>query len=246
MKYLFLLLFISVFVGFKPSQETAIVSVCREFNVLNTKIRDGKIERGKAEQQFKELISRIDQLYQNDRARTGTTFPVSGDVKSSIGGKNGDGYKPGGYNYFDGDKHKGHPAHDIFIADKNQDARDDSKNIRAYIESIEDGIVVAREVEWKHGSKLRGGKYIWIYNPKTRSLFYYAHNQDIRLAVGEYVVSGQHIAFMARTGLNASKERSPTHLHFMQLVLDTNNLPKPVNSYALLRKATLRYSLPNE
>jgi peptidoglycan LD-endopeptidase LytH len=246
MKYVFLIVLAVLVVGFSPEQQLEIVTVCRKFNALNTAVRDGTIERKKAEQQFKELISRIDNLYQNDRAGNRLTFPVDDDVKSSIGGKNGDGYKPKGYNYFDGNKHKGHPAHDIFFPDRNQDARDDYTDLRVYVESIQDGIVVARETEWKWDSNLRGGNYLWIYNPKTKSLFYYAHNQsDILVGVGEYVVSGQHLAFIGRSGLNAAKKRSPTHLHFMQLVLDTNYLPKPVNCYDLLLKC-LRSSLPTQ
>ena len=35
----------------------------------------------------------------------------------------------------------------------------------------------------------------------------------------------------------AAKERSPTHLHFMKLILDNDFYPKPVNTYQELLKA---------
>jgi murein DD-endopeptidase MepM/ murein hydrolase activator NlpD len=55
--------------------------------------------------------------------------------------------------------------------------------------------------------------------------------------IGDIVKPRQVIATVGRTGLNAFKKRSPTHLHFMVLKLDTNFYPTPINSYNLLLKS---------
>jgi len=79
------------------------------------------------------------------------------------------------------------------------------------------GIVVALEGEWDAGSRLKGGKYVWIYDP--------AH--DLLATVG-------------RTGFNAAKRRSPTHLHLTVLRVN-NGRGEPVQVYrelARVRKVT--------
>jgi hypothetical protein len=70
------------------------------------------------------------------------------------------------------------------------------------------------------------GYYIWIYAPEENALFYYAHNNEVLVNVGQIVNAGDTIATVGRTGLNAFKKRSPTHLHFMKLVLDKEFYPK--------------------
>jgi murein DD-endopeptidase MepM/ murein hydrolase activator NlpD len=48
-------------------------------------------------------------------------------------------------------------------------------------------------------------------------------------SVGDVIKSNQVIAKVGRTGLNAYKKRSPTHLHFMVLKLNSNYYPQPIN-----------------
>jgi len=104
------------------------------------------------------------------------------------------------------------------------------------LRSTEAGVVVAMETSWDTSSIQRGGKYIWIYEPTTNCLFYYAHNSSVLVQVGDIVKPGNVIATVGRTGLNAHKKRSPTHLHFMELQLDKSFYPKPVNCYDRLTK----------
>jgi murein DD-endopeptidase MepM/ murein hydrolase activator NlpD len=47
----------------------------------------------------------------------------------------------------------------------------------------------------------------------------------------------QTIATVGRTGLNAFKKRSPTHLHFTQLRFNNNFYPKPIDTYKELLEA---------
>jgi murein DD-endopeptidase MepM/ murein hydrolase activator NlpD len=211
----------------------------RKFDQLNSRIRDLKLEKAKARQQVTQLLSLLKRYYfqqKNIKLSVKKHFPVQGYSAKAIGGKNGSGYLPKGYNYYDGNNHKGHPAHDIFIQDQNQDCLDDRTRKPVNIISVSDGIVIATESGWKSGSKLRGGNYVWVYYPQEELLYYFAHNQTLFVKPGDLVRSGQILATMGKTGVNASKKRSPTHLHFMTLQVKQNgNLP-PSDPYQVLVK----------
>ena len=227
------------------SDSVMLVILAIEFDSINTLVRDNKIDKLQALKNLQRILPEQRALYnrlQFDtiKQKEGWIFPVSGYSSNNIGGTHGEGYIPGGYDYFEGNKHTGHPAQDIFIYDKNQDCIDDRTGKHANVLSIGNGIVVALEKEWDNASHLRGGKYIWIYDPDNNALFYYAHNNDIFVNVGQIVNAGDTISTIGRTGLNAFKQRSPTHLHFMQLVLYEGFYPKPVNTYQELLKAKIK------
>ena len=211
-----------------------------DFNSLNTRIRDGLISRDSAQQQLRLLLPQLAALfYQKGGAHTDSSawrFPLAGYNAHAIGGSNGSGYIATGYDYFDGDAHKGHPAHDIFIVDRNQDGLDDVTKRPVTVVSMTPGIVVATETAWDRASTLRGGRYIWIYDPNSGSLFYYAHNSAVLVQLLDIVKPGDTIATAGRTGLNAFTQRSPTHLHLMRLVVDSIGAPRPLNLYAELRR----------
>jgi len=225
--------------GKAPNNSIITSAACDSFNSLNNKIRDGLISKQEALKKIQTLLPQIKTyFYKNgghDSEKSNWIFPVQGYASKSIGGTNGSGYIALGYDYFDGNKHGGHPAHDIFVMDKNQDCIDDITKKPVNVLSMTGGIVIATEPVWDNTSNLRGGKYIWIYEPKTNSFFYYAHNSKIFVRPSDIVNSGDTIATVGRTGLNAFKKRSPTHLHFMQLKLDSINYPKPFNCYSILK-----------
>jgi len=216
---------------------------CEEFNALNTMVRDGLISREEAIIKIKSLIPETkDYFVKNggvESAAEGWIFPLEGYTASSIGGKNGSGYNPQGYDYFDGNRHGGHPAHDIFIIDRDQDDLDDYTGQPVNILSVTNGVVIACEPDWEAGSDLRGGKYIYIFDPSTNGILYYAHNRKILVKPGDIVTAGQVIAECGRTGLNAYKKRSPTHLHLMYLKVE-EGYPKPEDIYRKLLKASLK------
>ena len=218
-----------------------LVSVCNQFDTLNTLVRDQLINKRDALAKMKKLVYQINTLLKPNNKESSNVpvwhFPLRGYKKDAIGGKNGSGYVPGTYDYFDGNKHTGHPAHDIFIYDKNQDCIDDKSKKPVHVITVTDGVVIALSADWDSNSELRGGKYLWIFSPGANSLFYYAHNEELKVAVGESVQAGQIIATVGRTGLNAYKKRSPTHLHFMQLQFDKEGYPRPVNPYNYLLNA---------
>lgn len=209
--------------------------ICIDFNLFNDKVRDGIINQDSALLEIRKLIPKVKTyFYKNggrDFSRSEWVFPVQGYNASAIGGTNGSGYISDGYNYFDGNKHRGHPAHDIFIYDSNQDCIDDKTKEYVNVLSMTGGIVIAYESDWDTSSGLRGGKYIWIYDPFSNSFFYYGHNNSVSVHQCQLVEPGTVIATIGRTGLNAYKKRSPTHLHFMQLQLDDNYYPRPIDCY---------------
>ena len=225
----------------KATNPQIIITLCNKFERLNNAIRDNKIELRSALNEIQNQIPKIKSEYYKQGGKNwkeGTwVFPLQGYSTSAIGGSNGSGYIANGYNYFKGNKHGGHPAHDIFIQDNNQDCEDDRANKFVNVLSFSGGIVMATEKRWDTSSKLRGGKYIWIYDPYTNSLFYYAHNNNILVESGQIISPGQVIATVGRSGLNAFKKRSPTHLHFTQLKFDNNFYPKPIDTYKELLKA---------
>jgi murein DD-endopeptidase MepM/ murein hydrolase activator NlpD len=201
---------------------------CCEFNLLNTAIRDGTTDRATAPARVKELISSIRQNYYTrggiDYTKDAWVFPVEGYGGKAIGGRRGSGYKPKGYDFFDGTRHRAHAAHDIFIQDRDGDGLDDRTGNPVMVRSMTNGIVVAVETGWDASSTLRGGNYISIYNPSDHAFVYYAHNATVLVELGDIVRPGDIIATVGRTGLNAFKTRSPTHLHLAYSDVNSGNV----------------------
>lgn len=235
MKKLLLLLAITFITQFAFSQD--VTSTCQKINELNNRVLNSTIKRADATKQFKTLLAKI-----KGNAAPGNptwVFPLAGYKSSAIGGTNGNGYSDKGYNYLDGNKHSAHPAHDIFIKDVNQDGMDDSTLKPVDVLAVADGIVVACTNNWEPTSTLRGGKFIWIYHPASGIFSYYAHNRAIFVKPGDELKAGDKIAEVGRTGLNAYKKRSPTHLHFSAFKI-VSGLPVPFNPYQQLFRSTKR------
>lgn len=165
-------------------------------------------------------------------------FPVKGYTFSAIGGLNGSGFVVADFDFYDGST-GGHPAHDIFIADKNQDCLDDNTNKPVKILSMSGGIVVETRKNWTTDMMdIKGGNIVYVYDNYTDGLFYYAHLKDVDVSVGDFVKPGTVLGTMGRTGKNAFPSRSPTHLHIMYVKnLDGDILP--ANIYNDLLKAKI-------
>ena len=212
-------------------------SPCAAFDRLYAEIRDQHIDRASALARTRELLPRIRQEFYS-RGGTDTAaqrFPVQGYGAESIGGTGGSGYNATGYDWFDGYRSRGHPGHDIFIHDRDQDSLDDRTGQPVNIVSISNGIVVAYSPDWDAGGNLRGGRYVYIYSPSDSGLFYYAHARSVLVHPGEVVTAGQPIATVGRSGRNAAAPRSPTHLHVMFLSVG-DGAPVPSDIYPLLRR----------
>ena len=229
----------------QASKKAKPLNPCERFDRLNTLVRDGKIKRAAAKDSIRTLLPLVKQYFLakggKNYPRSQWVFPIQGYSKHFIGGKNGEGYVPQGYNYFDGNEHGGHPSHDIFVYDRNQDSIDDNTGKPVNTLSMASGIVIAYDPAWKSGSLLEGGHYLWIYEPGTNGIFYYAHNSKLFVKPGDIVKPGQRIAWIGRTGKSASEKRSPTHLHITYLKVKPDGSLPPEDLYPdLLKVKTLK------
>ncbi|MVM34889.1 peptidoglycan DD-metalloendopeptidase family protein [Spirosoma sp. HMF4905] len=233
------------------SDEPTLYTYCQQFQTLYTQIREQSVTPDSARLQFSSIMNSLqarfrsmesyqqDSLQRDSLRRTGQyfSFPIRGYSTSAIGGTHGEGYKGTGFDLFDYNVRGSHPAQDIFITDRNQDNIDDRTSKPVDILAMSQGLVLAIETDWKPGSEYRGGNWIWVYDPILHGLFYYAHNSEVDVSPGQWVHAGEKLAEMGRSGFNAYKSRSPTHLHLMYLQIQPDGLPQPINTYEWLLTA---------
>jgi peptidoglycan LD-endopeptidase LytH len=216
-------------------------SAAARFNELNTLIRDGKIGRSAARAELNRILAEVGEAYRRaggrDCARSEWVFPLAGYDSRAISGGRRHGYIARGYDFYRGNRHGGHPSFDIFIRDRNRDSRDDRSGRPVRVLSMTGGVVVALEREWEQGSRLRGGRYLWIYDPSSHLLVYYAHNGDLSVTLGDVVKPGDQLASVGRSGWNAAKRRSPTHLHLTAVTVAGDGMIVPENIYPELKVA---------
>lgn len=197
------------------------------------RVRDGDIDAAAGAAAIAHWAEVLERSHPPDGFRRRVCFPLKGYGPSAVGGRNGEGYRPAGYAFLGGNRHKGHPAQDIFVRDRDQDGRDDRTGRPVEVLALADGVVLSTFAEWAPDEArrhIRGGNYVWIYHPALKLFSYYAHLQDVRVGSGEAVPGGAVIATLGRTGTNAYPSRSPTHLHFM--LLRSRDMA-PVNPYPL-------------
>ena len=213
---------------------------CDEWDKLEKMIRDGTLDSENARKQIIGLNQRLVKAYAGIRKDEMMSFPVKRYGPDSIGGVRGSGFKPKGYDYYDGNRHGGHPAHDIFIQDENQDTLDDNTNKPVELVAYASGVVLAVNTSWEFPSNIRSGKYTWIFTPALERYCYYVHLSAVLVKPGDVVKAGQVIGQLGRTGKNAYPKRSPTHLHFSCLSFNEGAMT-PFNTYKeLLRARTER------
>jgi murein DD-endopeptidase MepM/ murein hydrolase activator NlpD len=205
-------------------------SLCDDWNRLEKAIRDNGIERNQARGEIIRLDRELLGAYTDKSVQASYHLPVRGYGSKSIGGRQGNGYTPSGYDFYDGNRHGGHPAHDLFIRDKSRSGLDSGTGRPAEIVAFSDGVVVGVNPTWEYPSAIRGGRYIWIFNPEENRFYYYAHLEKLLVALGDMVKAGDTIALLGRTGKNARPKRSPTHLHFMCLSFNNGRMT-PHNTY---------------
>ena len=226
-------LLICLVLFFSPTLVSGQPAPATEWNLLYPKIRDRLISREEARAKLNVLEIQLrdnGSKYRRGGREEKLAFPLKGYTSHSIGGKGGSGYQPRGYDFFDGNDHRGHPGHDLFIFDKNQDGIDDKTGKPVEVISASPGIVVSTNGGWQPSSPIRGGNYVWVFDPVTGRYFYYAHLEEIYVAVGQIISRGATLATVGRTGLNACPSRSPTHLHFT-VHQSADGYPKPINPY---------------
>jgi len=198
-----------------------------EWDHFINSVRDGTIRKEEAESQFPAIFNSLKDVcrkYLFKRVPS-WVFPLEGYGIKDIGAG---GFKPGirygsslikGYNFYDGDRHGGHPAYDIFIRDRDQDSLDDASKKQVMVLAPVDLLILSVACDWESGSEIRGGRYVWALDPLQDQIFYFAHLNEVHARAGAYNKAGSVIGTVGRTGKNAAPGRSPTHLHLMVLTV---------------------------
>jgi len=209
-----------------------------------SRVREGKLDRVPAIDSMNRFTNNLWDFMQT-RIKAGRlkkypdsawVFPVKGYTSNAIGGHGGSGYIAAGFDFFEVNS-GGHPAHDIFINDANQDCIDDFTGNPVKILSMSGGIVIETRTNWTpEMNDIRGGNIVYVYDNYTNGLFYYAHMKNVLVKVGDFVQPGTELGTMGRTGKNAYPSRSPTHLHIMY-VRSFEGEFRPENIYPDLLKA---------
>ncbi|HEX2788723.1 MAG TPA: M23 family metallopeptidase [Ignavibacteria bacterium] len=207
---------------------------------LMTKVRNFELEKSEAISQMNLFINELKTFLANkdvvNISEEQWVFPVKGYTASSIGGRGGNGYVVSNFDFFDLNT-GGHPAHDIFINDGNQDNLDDATGMPVEILSMTGGIVVETRKNWTpEMTDIKGGNIVYVYDAHSNGFFYYAHLDVVNVNVGDIVYPATVLGTMGRTGKNAYPSRSPTHLHIMYVKSYDGDL-RPVNLYSHLLNA---------
>jgi murein DD-endopeptidase MepM/ murein hydrolase activator NlpD len=218
-------------------------SIGNRLSDLMKRIRDRQVTRETARHSLQLLLAEAKDIYYQadgrDSKKSEWYFPVAGiDARAITKGRR-HGYIARGYDFYRGNLHNGHPSLDIFIPDRNHDCLDDRSGKSVQVLSMTSGIVVAAEENWETGSYLRGGRYLWVYDPGNDLLVYYAHNERLLVEAGDLVRPGDSIATVGRSGYNAAKQRSPTHLHLTVLKINRGRMT-PVDVYSDIRKTKIQ------
>jgi peptidoglycan LD-endopeptidase LytH len=195
-------------------------------------VRDQTIPKEEARNKFPILYRGLKGLCRTHPFQpvTAWAFPVQGyGIKDAGAG----GFRPGirygsspvkGYDFYDGDRHGGHPAYDLFIRDRNRDTLDDTSQKPVSIVAPVDLLILSAFRDWGPGSEIRGGRYVWALDPLHDQIFYFAHLNEIHVNPGAFVKSGATLGTVGRTGKNAFPARSSTHLHMMVLAVKGSSL----------------------
>lgn len=208
-------------------------NVVEKWDVFEKEVRDQKISKDSAKKVFPylyEKLKKYSEKYKFDTLTTSWDFPVAGYGMDAVGKG---GFKPDiyyggspirGYNFYDGNKHGGHPAYDIFIHDKDQDCLDDNIGKPVDIVAPVDLMILSIFTDWIKDSGIRGGNYVWALDPIENQIFYFAHLDSIFVKGGDFSKKDKPIGTMGRSGKNAWVKRCPTHLHMMVLKIDGEEL----------------------
>jgi peptidoglycan LD-endopeptidase LytH len=238
-KFLWIVLLLSSTFISSPATLLCQADPASEWHLLYQNVRDGRVAREEARRELRRLEASLRNVFSKDpegEKDDRFCFPLEGYSSDAIGGKGGSGYRAAGYDFFEGNAHKGHPGHDLFIRDKDQDQLDDRSGRPVAVLSASAGMVVSVNSGWEASSPVRGGNYIWIFEPGRSRYFYYAHLDEIFVRVGQVVSPGDRLGTVGRTGVNAYPKRSPTHLHFV-VHRSRDGCPIPVNPYPELLRA---------
>ncbi len=156
--------------------------------------------------------------------RSDWVFPMSDFTWYSYR-SDGKDYKDEFFSYFQGGEFKGHPAHDIFIIDKDTNSFEDSTGRQVPAISMVNGIVISTYSTWFRADYLRSGNYIKLFDPESEAIFYYSHLDSVFVKPGQFIKAGDKIGYIGRTGRKAIKGK--THIHIAYYKIDEDGDPVP-------------------
>ncbi len=201
--------------------QTVSQGIFQRWHKTDQLIRDRKIDEDDARDSIamyvKLGVMEFKSHYIPGTARSNWVFPMSGYtwVSYRTGGKD---YKDETFDYFQGGEFSGHPAHDIFILDKDTNCVEDSTGREVYATAMVTGIVLSKYDTWFRADYLRSGNYVKLFDPESKAIFYYSHLDSVFVEVGQLVKAGEPIGYVGRTGRKAIKGK--THIHIAYYKID--------------------------
>jgi len=223
------IIFLTLFTKILLSQTDSSENICDKWDRLDKQIINLTIDKDDAIELMEKYEKEVVKYFIDNNGRYVNrdewVFPFK-NFTSVTHRENGNDYRLSTYDYFQGTNTKGHPAHDIFILDDNKDLLDDSIGKPVDIVTMSSGVVVAVDTTWKPGSKLRGGKYVKIFDVTNMKIFYYSHISEVYVKPGDIVNAGDKIGEVGRTGRKTILPKGKTHLH-IALLKSVKGYPKP-------------------
>jgi hypothetical protein len=220
------------------TQDNSIIS---RWNNNDTLIRDLKIDKDDAIDSL-DIIIPIAIEYCKDKNilfthRNDWVFPMSDFTQTSYR-EGGNDFRTDYFDYFEGAEFYGHPAHDIFILDKDSNGIEDSTGRRVNAVAMVSGVVITSYGKWKIGDIGRAGNYINLFDPAGPGIFYYSHLDSVFVKSGDIVKAGDVIGLVGRTGRKAVFGKTHIHIGYYKI---TNGYPEPVDIIKKLYAAEKQY-----
>jgi hypothetical protein len=176
-------------------------------------VRDGSLPRRTARKAFRQAAAVILESRAWPQPVTPWAFPLPGYGARDFDARS---YKPQHFDYYKGTRGGApHPAVDIFVHDRGQRMVDDRTGRPIHAVSAFEGLVLSAQPAWKPGDPWRGGVYCYVMEPASGRIAYYAHLKEVYVKPGQWLRAGEAVGEVGRSGTNALKRRSETHLHFM-------------------------------
>ena len=219
---------IFLFIIFTISLSINSQSIFERWHKTDQLIRDRKIDEDAAMDSIKMYVKLGKAEYKSygiaGTKRSDWVFPMSDFTWYSYR-SDGKDYKDEFFSYFQGGEFKGHPAHDIFIIDKDTNSFEDSTGRQVPAISMVNGIVISTYSTWFRADYLRSGNYIKLFDPESEAIFYYSHLDSVFVKPGQFIKAGDKIGYIGRTGRKAIKGK--THIHIAYYKIDEDGDPVP-------------------
>jgi len=196
------------------------LTVFERWHKTDQLIRDRKIDKDDA---IDSIIKYVPLAVQDFKTRdipatkrADWVFPMIGwtSVSYRTDGKD---YKDEGFDYFQGGEFTGHPAHDIFIIDKDTNVFEDSTRQKVYATAMVTGIVISTYGTWFRADYLRSGNYVKLFDPESKAIFYYSHLDTVFVTPGQLVIAGEPLGYVGRTGRKAIKGKTHIHIAYYKI-----------------------------